>query len=393
MLTTTIFKHHLQAELNHELIDTWFQQKFQGSVFPFYTSVDLRVSDFKVSVVDTNLYPGGFNNLCDFMIEQAAQSVKAYMTKYYPFVQRITMFCEGHTRNFFYFDNLKALGRMFKFAGFDLSYYHPAIEGTIDGLIFKNIHLVEADLIIANNDFSNGYPELLDSLGIPVIPQKKLAWVYRRKSNHFRIVNELAMELGEIAGIDPWLVTSIFDSETKVDLKDLLSIHRLKLKASVLFDYIQLKYQFYNITETPTLFIKDDSGTYGMGIMTITHPEDLDHLNRKALNKMAVGKQHVIENLVLQEGVPSHLKFHGATAEPVVYCVNDQLVGAFLRVNHQRDKMANLNSQGMEFYRVCNQKMGKHNLPSACVRTHGLGSYGVIAVKLALLAAAMENSL
>ena len=44
-------------------IEHWFRGKWQEHTPPFYCSVDLRNSGFKLAPVDTNLFPGGFNNL------------------------------------------------------------------------------------------------------------------------------------------------------------------------------------------------------------------------------------------------------------------------------------------------------------------------------------------
>ena len=44
-------------------IERWFRLQFIDHQAPFYTSVDLRNSGFKLAPVDTNLFPAGFNNL------------------------------------------------------------------------------------------------------------------------------------------------------------------------------------------------------------------------------------------------------------------------------------------------------------------------------------------
>ena len=44
-------------------IEHWLRVQWQERETPFYASVDLRNSGFKLAPVDTNLYPGGFNNL------------------------------------------------------------------------------------------------------------------------------------------------------------------------------------------------------------------------------------------------------------------------------------------------------------------------------------------
>lgn len=42
-------------------IEHWFRNEWQKNAVPFYCSVDLRNSGFKLAPVDTNLFPGGFN--------------------------------------------------------------------------------------------------------------------------------------------------------------------------------------------------------------------------------------------------------------------------------------------------------------------------------------------
>ncbi len=42
-------------------IEHWFRNEWQKHAVPFYCSVDLRNSGFKLAPVDTNLFPDGFN--------------------------------------------------------------------------------------------------------------------------------------------------------------------------------------------------------------------------------------------------------------------------------------------------------------------------------------------
>jgi len=44
-------------------IEQWFRTQWLENQAPFYGSVDLRNSGFKLAPVDMNLFPGGFNNL------------------------------------------------------------------------------------------------------------------------------------------------------------------------------------------------------------------------------------------------------------------------------------------------------------------------------------------
>ena len=66
-LTTALKGPLLELEqriLNEQpTIERWLRTQWLEHTIPFYSSVDLRNSGFKLAPVDTNLFPGGFNNL------------------------------------------------------------------------------------------------------------------------------------------------------------------------------------------------------------------------------------------------------------------------------------------------------------------------------------------
>ncbi|HUP57282.1 MAG TPA: glutamate--cysteine ligase, partial [Bdellovibrionota bacterium] len=102
------------------------------------------------------------------------------------------------------------------------------------------------------------------------------------------------------------------------------------------------------------VFVKNNSGTYGMGIMVIRDAEELRTLNRRAKNKMSVGKnRHPIESVAVQEGIRTTTLVQRLPAEPVIYLFGDELIGGFLRTNSERTEEDNLNSQGMVFKKLC----------------------------------------
>jgi len=49
-------------------IERWFRLEWMEHTPPFYSSVDIRNAGFKLAPVDTNLYPGGWNNLTHEML-------------------------------------------------------------------------------------------------------------------------------------------------------------------------------------------------------------------------------------------------------------------------------------------------------------------------------------
>ena len=60
-----------QIKSKRSSIHQWLL-KYEGSKeLPLYSSVDIRDAGFKVGVVDTNIFPAGFNNLCPHGLEDA----------------------------------------------------------------------------------------------------------------------------------------------------------------------------------------------------------------------------------------------------------------------------------------------------------------------------------
>jgi glutamate--cysteine ligase len=87
---------------------------------PFYTSVDIRNAGFKLAPVDTNLFPGGWNNLTPEMLPLAVQAAMAAIEKICPEARNLLIIPENHTRNSYYLSNLVQLQRIFNMAGLNV---------------------------------------------------------------------------------------------------------------------------------------------------------------------------------------------------------------------------------------------------------------------------------
>ena len=87
-------------------IERWFRLEWQEHTPPFYCSVDLRNAGFKLAPVDTNLFPGGFNNLSPQMLPLAVQAAMAAIEKICPEAKNLLLIPERHTRNTFYLQNI-----------------------------------------------------------------------------------------------------------------------------------------------------------------------------------------------------------------------------------------------------------------------------------------------
>jgi len=101
-------------------IEHWFRTQWQEHTPPFYTSVDLRNSGFKLAPVDTNLFPGGFNNLNPDFIPLCVHAVQSAVEKICPEARGVLLIPENHTRNQFYLQNLEQLARILRQAGLNV---------------------------------------------------------------------------------------------------------------------------------------------------------------------------------------------------------------------------------------------------------------------------------
>ena len=335
---------------------------------PVYTSVDIRRNGHKAAVIDANAYPAGFNNLSERSYASAAAAVRSYMGRVYPGAKTVLVLGESHTRNAWYFQNLRALRDLFEQAGYDVTLGTMAEELfpeatvktalgheiTLHGVLREGDALIADgivhDVVILNNDLSGGTPDILDGLAQPVTPPPTMGWHRRRKSEHFRIVNELSRQLGAHVGFDPWLVSTAFRRVDGVDFKAREGLESVAAAVDEVIAEVRAKYEHYGVERQPHVFVKADAGTYGMGVTTATSGEDFLRLNSKGREKMAKGKEGVkTTSVIVQEGVHTSLRTGTAVAEPVMYMVCGAVVGGFNRVHKDRDDTQSLNAPGSHF--------------------------------------------
>src|SRR3954464_4052824 len=90
-------------------MERWFRHQWQEYEVPFYASVDLRNAGFKVAPVDTNLFPGGFNNLSPEFMPLCVQAIQAGVERVCANARGVLLVPENHTRNQFYLRNIATL--------------------------------------------------------------------------------------------------------------------------------------------------------------------------------------------------------------------------------------------------------------------------------------------
>ena len=393
-------------------IERWFRLEWMEHTPPFYSSVDIRNAGFKLAPVDTNLYPGGWNNLTPEMLPLAVQAAMAAIEKICPEARNLLVIPENHTRNSFYLSNVAQLQRIFYMAGLNvrIGSINPEIKETtvinlpngetvtLEPVIRGKYRLGVKDFdpctILLNNDLSAGIPGILEDLHEQyLLPPVLAGWSVRRKTQHFASYEEVTKRFGKLLGIDPWLINPMFSPCSGVNFAEGLGLEELKSTVDNLLLKIRKKYKEYGIHEKPFVVVKADNGTYGMGIMTVRDAKDLDALNRRTKNKMSVIKDgQSLTEVIVQEGVLTNERINDAVAEPVVYMMDRYVVGGFYRVHAERGVDENLNAPGASFVPLAFEQSAhtpQPGLKAGASVPNRFYMYGVIA-RLAMLAASYE---
>ncbi|WP_438970593.1 glutamate--cysteine ligase [Methylophaga sp.] len=393
-------------------VETWLREQWLKTSAPFYASVDLRNAGFKLAPVDTNLFPAGFNNLNPSFIPLCIQAALTAVERACPTAKRVLIIAENHTRNMFYLESLETLRDIFQRGGLEarigslrdditepMTIDLPSGKScTLEPLVRKENRVAVGDfspcLVLLNNDLSGGRPAILENLEQEVMPPLHAGWSTRKKSDHFTQYNAVAKEFAEQIDIDPWLISPLTLQCGEVNFKEKAGTECLARNVDSLLMSIRSKYREYNIDRDPFVVVKADSGTYGMGIMTVKSPDEIENLNRKQRNKMSSAKEGlIVENVLVQEGVYTFetLGDDNAVAEPVIYMMDHFVVGGFYRVHTGRGPNENLNAPGMHFEPLAFAQScvtpDQSDKPDS--EPNRFYAYGVIA-RLALLAAARE---
>ena len=397
------------------VITDWLTTQKKNIPQLLYTSVDLRESLYKAASIDTNIFPAGFNNLCHLNYIKIQTELQKFL-QHYPNSKQILLFCEDHTRNRFYLENIYQLANIIEQAGYLVticSFFneHPTICTNNGYLILNTVqdhsvtiycldYLLKSkaytfDICLLNNDFSEGNFDKLKELNIPIIPHPNLGWHQRKKSIHIETLNQLTNLMIKDCDIsvDPWQLSTLIELCHNIDINNENDREIIAKKSESLFNKIKEKYKENKIKDRPYLVLKSDNGTYGMGVISIEHPEEILSLNRKKRNKLHKGKGSIpIQNLLLQEGVSTVSQVDQANSEEVIYNFNGETVGGFYRIHPKKTDKDILNSKGMIFKSFCsnqNQTCSIHQPTCGVKKNISMTSY--VLAQLANLAAQKET--
>ena len=251
---------------NHAKIEAWFRSQWNAHRPPFYGSVDIRNAGYKISSIDMNLFPGGFNNLNPNFIPLAAVAAQDAVQRACETAKSVLIIPENHTRNTFYLQNVYALSEILRSAGYEvrLGSLNPEVteptefETALGDKILlepllrtrERVHLADGFspcVVLLNNDLSAGVPDILKGISQTVLPPLHGGWTTRRKTEHFSAYNQVAAEFAKLIDVDEW--------ENLVDIGN---------GPVISGDYIF--YYCFSITEEVQKFLRSVSKKTGMPV-------------------------------------------------------------------------------------------------------------------------------
>lgn len=354
-----------QLEAHRAEITSWMAAKRSEVSIPIYGSVDVRDAGWKVGVVDANHFPAGFNNVAESQREELSNLLKDHLQRAHPDVAWVHVYPESHTRNPAYVENIASIQRMIEQAGYRCTVGSPELEEfkTLNGTsgplslvptqVDEGNRLVvdgqEPDLILLNNDLTDGN---IPGIASPnVTPPPHMGWFRRRKSQHYEALRPYVNEVAELLNLDPWhLMPEWFVSEDKCLTEDACK-QRLAEEIDGFLDRLKSKYTELGIDRQPSVVMKNDSGTYGLGVMVLTSGDQILNLSNRKANRLRYAKGGAsVDNYLIQEGIPTALQTEaGEALEPVVYLVDGEAASWFYRINAKKSDMDNLNSPSARF--------------------------------------------
>ncbi len=385
-------------------IERWFRLEWMEHTPPFYTSVDVRNAGFKLAPVDTNLFPGGFNNLTTAMLPLAVQAAMASIEKICPEAKNLLLIPERQTHNSFYLSSVATLVRIFTQAGLNvrLGSLDPAVTAptpltladgsslTVEPLIRTRGRLGLKDFdpctILLNSELSAGVPGVLEGLHEQyLLPPLHAGWSVRRKHQHFRAYEEVAKKFAKLLGMDPWLINPMFSGVASMSVQGEGGLENVQTQTDALLVKLRRKYKEFGIQEKPFVVVKSDAGDDMGQLMSVRDAKDLPELLTRRSGPP-------LGEVMIQEGVPTHERVNSAVAEPVVYMIDRYVVGGFYRVHAERGRDESLSAPGASFVPLAFAESSHLPRPGerpGASAPNRFYMYGVIA-RLAMLAASYE---
>lgn len=361
--------HKSICSQSNKLTD-WYCSRMKGLSIPIYSSYDIRDAGFKISNVDANIYPAGFNNVCPTDKDSAVSLMDHFLEKKHgSHSQRILLVTEEHTSNPYYWDNVVTITQLIEatgrkvIVGIPKNFVDPVKVTSASGvevlaysafLDNKYIRDFMPTMVVSNNDFSDAQELWAATCRLTIDPPREHGWYQRKKSRYFEKYNGLVEEFANVAGLDPFQLNVKTELYSNFDLESESSVRDLADRVESMLTFLKAEYQKRGIEQQPFVFVKNNAGTYGLAVVRVGSGAEIFDWNSKSRKKMKAAKGgRTVEEVIIQEGIPSRVQSDGISAEPVIYMIGSDLAGGFLRTHAEKGSTDSLNSPGAVFKKLC----------------------------------------
>lgn len=339
------------AKKNHSQISQWFEKHEKKIPIPFLTSVTIKDSGFKTSVSDVQIFPSGLNYLCKTDLKNVSTLIRKYFERHYPDVlknKKILILSSANNPNPFYYDHLDVLCQLMKKGGLrpqiatldTLS--HPVSLKTPAGkkvkihpVYFEKDRLktreIDPSFIVAGDIFSATQLSSFPYIKQPISPPLKAFSNHEIGSSYLATFNKLVEDFSRIVSEDPWLMATDFHLEHRVNIDDKGGLEKIALTAEALLDSLKSKYLKYQISSSPQLTIRSNSGTSGTGMVTIRSTKDLLELHNYKKQKRSPAKNQMIDDILIKEEISVQPLFKEIVGETVVYLIGNEVAGGYIK--------------------------------------------------------------
>jgi len=333
-------------------ISGWFEKHLKRIPVPFLASVIIKDSGFKTTVTGVHFFPTGLNQIAKGDLRNTPQLVKKYFKKYHSDIEKlkkILVLATVRHSNPFYYEHLFTFIQILKKSHFKVelgtleTLEAPANIKTpskktlkIFPVVFESdkirVGKFDPDFVLLTDPFTSEQTLKLSNLRQPMNPPYKLLSFMHKRSDALNIFNTLAKDFSDLLGIDPWLISTQFHVDTHVNFDEKSGVEKVANSSNLLLQNLEQKYREYNVNQRPAVQIVNNSGTYGMGMLSIQSTRELSDLYFKKKAKKLNGKsQSVINEVLIQESVPVRPLFNKFVGETVIYLLGNEVIGGYIK--------------------------------------------------------------
>ncbi len=397
------------------MIERWFRLEWMEHRPMTYTCIGLRNAGFKLSAVDVHLHPHSWANLTPEMLPLATQAATLWVERNCPIAKDLLLVMDdrvlvGPNADTFYLQSLVVLRGILQHAGLNvrIASVAPQLQHNMDIVLPNGATLcIEPAqrvgnvltvpnftpcIVLLNHALEHGILGIFEELkGQCILPAMQASSCLRNKRHHLQSMEDVSKRFGKLIGIDPWLINPLFDvlefPRNAFDVQHV--VYQLQGIANALLLQIKKRYKTYAIVAQPFVVLKTGSlgcgGTLGKlaGLLVLHQGQNLLETSTPEALQLFWQTMQTMQNpcVVVQEGVPTQESIRNASAEPVVYLFERQVVGGFYRINTDTSTTC---SEGSEYI-----TLDFANTPPENRNPNRFYMYGVLA-RLAMLAVSLE---